>query len=580
MQSMPKMRITYRWVLCLLLCFASGVSIHAAEVLIYDGTFTTTAGDHGFAYFHASPASGMDWLAPADLYEGQWHIRYEVLDYPSGKPFQLSVCIWADVVREDGKWKTWHETCARRTPISGKGVFTDVSSPADWWCLKGEPVDFARVGDFEKLGLVVWSADGRNVSDWVPDNESSWDQAKDFLPLTVRLTLVGVTKGSTFSGWDRYLVCPLSWHYIHADDHRAKWGDFDDPSWLRYFGLDAGDMDGDGDLDLVSGQYVYRNPGGDLTGPWQRTDLGGNIDGMLTLDVDGDAHPDVIATALPDVFWCEAKDETLDHWERIRIGTVPKTGHVNGQGYGKADLDGNGEPEVLLSAAGGIYAARIPENPAETSWSFLHVVARGTDEGFAVADMDGDGDLDLIGGDGPPGDEHPTIVAWWENPGRWQGDWARHEIGHTIHAVDRVAAADFNGDGRPDIAISEERSPGKEPDGHLWWFEATASGPTAPFTRHLLIQQYSMNNLDAGDLDNDGAVDLVTCEHKGPYLRLQWWRNDGSGNFVMYEIDRGKEGHLGARLFDLDEDGDLDIVNAAWDRWEDLHIWRTDTKAR
>ncbi len=97
MQSMPNMRVNYRWLLCSLLCFASGVSTRAAEVLIYDGTFTTTAGDHGFAYFHASPASGMDWLAPADLYEGQWHIRYEVLDYPSDKPFQLSVCIWADV---------------------------------------------------------------------------------------------------------------------------------------------------------------------------------------------------------------------------------------------------------------------------------------------------------------------------------------------------------------------------------------------------------------------------------------------------------------------------------------------------
>lgn len=575
------MKSTLHPVVVQLLCSLSFLalfapSLHAAEVVLYDGTFTTTVDDHGFRYFHAAPAAGLDWLTPANFYEGELHIRYEVLDYPSDKPFQLSVCIWADVAKENGKWKNWRETCARQTPIWGKGVFTQSSTPSDWWCLNGEPVDFGRIRDFEKLGLVLWSHDRRNMSDWVPADKSSWDQAKDFLPLTVRVTLLGVSKDDSFSGWEHHLARPDSWRYVHVDGRRAKWGDFDPPNWLRYFGLDAGDLDGDGDLDLVSGRHVYRNPGGDMTKPWPRTDLGANVDGMLVLDVDGDAHADIIATALPDVFWCEAEDETLGTWRRTRVGSVPRTGHVNGQGYAKADLDGDGRPEVLLSAADGVYAGRIPADPARTPWPFLRVVARGTDEGFAAADLDGDGDLDLVGGDGLPGDENPTLIAWWENPGTSTPDWTRHEIGRTLHAVDRVATADFNGDGRVDVAVSEERSPGKEPDAHLWWFAATAD-PKALFTRHLLIRQYSMNNLDAGDLDGNGSVDLVTCEHKGPNLRLQWWRNDGSGNFVLHEIDRGKESHLGTRLFDLDGDGDLDIASHAWDKWQDLHLWRNGT---
>ncbi len=560
--------------LCLSM-IAGITSGYATEVLIYDGTFTTTMADHGFAYFHACPSAGLNWLAPTNLYEGQWHIRYEVIDYPSDKPFQLSVCIWADVKTENGRWKHWRETCARQTPITGRGVFTASSTPADWWCLNSEPVDFARVRDFEKLGLVLWSDDRRNMSDWVPAKESSWDQAKNFLPLTVRVSIVAVTENDSFSGWNHHIVRPETWKYIHADDKRAKWGNFDSPDWLRYFGVDAGDMDNDGDLDLVSGRYIYRNPGGNLTGKWPRTDLGANVDGMLVLDVDRDTQPDIIATALPDVFWCEAEDSTLDQWKQTKIGSIPKTGHVNGQGYGKADLDGDGRLEVLLSAAGGIYAGRIPNDPTQVPWSFLRVVARGTDEGFAATDMDGDGDIDLIGGDGPLGDETPTLVAWWENPGQWRADWSRHEIGHTLNAVDRVVAADFNNDGQTDVAVAEERWPGTEPDANLWWFEASPTGSKTSFKRHLLIRQYSMNNLDAGDIDGDGAIDLVTCEHKGPHLRLQWWRNDGGGNFAMYEIDRGKEGHLGARLFDLDADGTLDIVSPAWDAYTDLHIWRT-----
>lgn len=265
----------------------------------------------------------------------------------------------------------------------------------------------------------------------------------------------------------------------------------------------------------------------------------------------------------------------MTKWRRTLIGAVPKTGHVNGQGYGAADVTGDGRPEILLSAADGVYAARIPANPEQTPWQWLRLVGRGSDEGFAVVDVDGDGLADLIGGDGPPGTENPTIVAWWKNPGTWSGDWERHEVGRTVHAVDRVVVADFNGNGLMDVAVSEERWPGKEPDAHLWLFEATP-GAEPPFTRRLLVRQYSMNNLDAGDLDGDGHIDLVTCEHKGPHLRLQWWRNDGKGNFVKHEIDRGKESHLGARLFDLNGNGRLDIVSHAWDHYKYLHLWRND----
>ena len=87
-----------------------------------------------------------------------------------------------------------------------------------------------------------------------------------------------------------------------------------------------------------------------------------------------------------------------------------------------------------------------------------------------------------------------------------------------------------------------------------------------------------MNNLDLGDLDRDGDYDLVTNEHKGSVYKLQIFENDGSGNFTEHIIDTGKESHLGTRLADMDGDGDLDIVSAAWDHYKYLHLWRNDNQ--
>jgi hypothetical protein len=89
-----------------------------------------------------------------------------------------------------------------------------------------------------------------------------------------------------------------------------------------------------------------------------------------------------------------------------------------------------------------------------------------------------------------------------------------------------------------------------------------------------------LNNLDVADMDLDGDFDIITCEHKGPkgQFRLQVFENDGMGRFTEHLADRGKESHLGARVADMDNDGDLDIVSAAWDAWSYLHLWRNDSR--
>jgi len=91
-----------------------------------------------------------------------------------------------------------------------------------------------------------------------------------------------------------------------------------------------------------------------------------------------------------------------------------------------------------------------------------------------------------------------------------------------------------------------------------------------------VVTQFSMNNLHAVDIDRDGDVDLLTSEHKGDRLALQAWVNDGKAGFSASEIDSGKENHLGARAFDMDGDGDLDILGIGWDQHKFVHLWRND----
>lgn len=368
------------------------------------------------------------------------------------------------------------------------------------------------------------------------------------------------------------------WKYIQIDSMRQKWGDFQKPEWLRYFGLDASDINHDGYLDLVAGRYFYLNPGGDMESEWKRFDLGMNVDGYLFADVDGDENADVIALALPNVYWCEADNWQGSSWSMRKIGELPKTGHVNSQGYRCASLFNNTSNQLLFAVEGGIHACTIPANPyLSENWKFVKIIPTESDEGIGIGDIDGDGDLDVACGDIENGQkEVPTLVNWYENPGSLKSGWVKHAVGKTVQAADRFEVADINGDGKADIVVSEEMYPGLEPEASVFTYINPGNAKTENWKRKALIKTWSVNNLDVGDLDHDGDIDIVSCEHKGTNYRRLIFENDGTGNFTLHVPDSGHESHLGSQLFDLDSDGDLDMVSVAWDHFQYLHLWRND----
>lgn len=368
------------------------------------------------------------------------------------------------------------------------------------------------------------------------------------------------------------------WQYIQVDDQRGKWGDDHEPSYMKYVGLAMGDVTGDGRSDIVSGRYIYQNPGGDLTAPWPRITFEKNIDAILIHDIDGDDLPDIIAQSYPDVYWLEAADNNGRQWTMTAIGEAPKTPHGNGQGHAFADIVAGGREELALSTGEGIFYWEIPENP-ETPWKRVLVSAKADEQGLACGDLDGDGDIDVTA---VLKDDHLTML-WFENPGDGTSAWKDHKLGMVENegkgrwwGGDRIGIADLDGDGKNDIVVTEEDPGDRGETANVWWFKP-GENPKQEWTRIHLLDSYSCNNLDLADMDNDGDIDVITQEHKGPHLRLFILENRDNGTeWGVHIVDGGKEGHNSAKTADLDGDGDLEIVSMAWDAHPYLHLWRND----
>ncbi|MEX1240364.1 MAG: VCBS repeat-containing protein, partial [Cyclobacteriaceae bacterium] len=383
------------------------------------------------------------------------------------------------------------------------------------------------------------------------------------------------------------------WNYIQVDDSRDNYVIPGAAPWWNYFGLDMYDVNRDGYTDIVAGEWFYRNPGGDMSSRWERITFPVEVDAVLALDADGDEFADVIGLRLPQFYWLEANNREGTSWSYVEIGTMRQTGHANAQEYSLAQIIPGGKPEIILGDEMSQYYFIIPDNPLNTPWP--HVTISNEGGGYATGDIDQDGFIDLVGSIRQPGvgevmegtsdvKKDNSMMSWWKNPGNGKGNWTRFEVG-TGTSPERCIVADLNGDGKLDIATSDERYPGNVRNANLTWYENKSDPSRKGWIKHIIVTSKSMNSMDAADIDRDGDIDLVVGEHemmgRGMTSLLKdekviVFENNGKGTFTPHTVDQGKESHLGTQLDDLDGDGDLDIVSIAWREPKYLHVWRND----
>jgi hypothetical protein len=223
----------------------------------------------------------------------------------------------------------------------------------------------------------------------------------------------------------------------------------------------------------------------------------------------------------------------LQPWRTGRSGPNLISGDVNGDG--RTDI-------VAASTAGGAGRVMLARSDRPFEVSELPNLPAGAVEGpLALLDVDRDGDLDLVRtrtGAEFPADAVEYRPTLWLNRGDGSFTSAdSHWLGEISISTGAVAVADFDQDGREDIFLGSRGLPGRYPEaGRSVWLlnqgdrfaEAEAGfAPTSAATAMVTAAW-------AGDLDDDGWVDLVVTTEWGGVL---FWKNEAGRRFV----DRSEE---------------------------------------
>ena len=230
------------------------------------------------------------------------------------------------------------------------------------------------------------------------------------------------------------------------------------------------------------------------------------------------------------------------------------------------DLTGDGRPEIVIAER-----TRSPSLVAlqwqPEGWkrwvidqSILPIEAGGgIAAGGAAADINGDGRPDLIFG----GDWRSNEVWWWENPGPpWDKPWRRYRIkssgGNQHH--DQIVG-DFLGKGGLQLVFWNQRA-------RRLFLAEIPKDPTVEENWKLeTIWQWtagSHEGLAAGDINGDGVLDMVG----GGY----WFEHLGNGQFRAHLIDN--YGTSRSAVGDFDGDGRMEVVLSSGDGTGPLNLYK------
>lgn len=369
-----------------------------------------------------------------------------------------------------------------------------------------------------------------------------------------------------------------------------------DGQWRN--GFEIADMNGDGHMDIVHGPPRKGIPWpvillGDSKGNWRhwaeatfpaRYDYGD----VAVADFNGDKVPDLalgIHLRGVRVLINDGKG-AFSEWSEGLDYQVPGRGNF-GTGFSSRtvealDWDGDGRQDLLALGEGPRLGGRGPTNNGQGGMLFVAdgpviflnqgngrwtKLAQQTDaqqlfgDDLALGDFNGDGKMDFATSSSRMGRRDLINLA----PGAGAGGvWTGTDLTglRPNGYVRSVTAADFNRDGRDDLAVAYLAFEASIWHNGIDIFYSTADDG---WERRGLVAREgreAIYSLDHGDLDGDGALDLVAVDSEGDILAFL---GDGKGFFAhedaaeMSQV-RGRCRGYHVEVVDLDQDGRDEVV--------------------
>ncbi len=329
-----------------------------------------------------------------------------------------------------------------------------------------------------------------------------------------------------------YLYLAPDWK---ARKIRTLEGDVDSKGigyWWDFMNLPI-DVDGDGLLDVVSCSWHgmrsewYRNtgaPGGD----WPRSiiEQNGNFECGDLWDLDGDGKALEILPHVQATVWYEVGPGP--DGKRGVIRHVASTKPME-YGAGAGDVNGDGRPDIVRPNAW----LEAPPDPRKGEWKEHPLALGNMEEGkpehtpqIWVYDVNADGLADLV-----TSSAHRHGIFWYEQVRKApESAWKRHVIDASWTQAHSLALADIDGDGDRDLLTGKRfmAHNGSDPEEDkplgVYWYELER-GPSPKWIQHAISFGEGIGsgmNVPVADLDQDGDLDIaVTGKWGGPV----WFEN-------------------------------------------------------
>ncbi len=312
-----------------------------------------------------------------------------------------------------------------------------------------------------------------------------------------------------------------------------------------------GDLDGDGKPDLAVANHfagtvsVLINEGGGRFGPKSDLLTGTQASAVAIADLDGDGQNDLAVTDDTKATLAVLVNNGGGHFGMAR----PYTTDASPVAIAIGDFDGDGKPDLATGDFGSGQAISVFLNQGNAVFGTAQNLAfpNGLHAAFlAAGDLDGDGKVDLVGGNAQGG----TIAfATFHNTGSGFAAGTPYNSAGGGYYTTGLALADLNGDGKLDVAL------GSGTNFLVYLNQGAGAFPATP-------AQYAAGGntalVAAADLNGDGKLDLATQTDQH-LLTLLW--NAGAGSYTAQKNTSAGKFSPGVLLTDdFNRDGRPDVA--------------------